>query len=144
MNHHMTFRALGAPPAGASDQEKKDTQDENRRKVLENLVKQLPAEATGLYLMGLDVFQGSGAGLTVAMVFGAVVLVMVRVGLKSSVGVIGTSLVSYVLWVYATGNGPFQLLLDALQLQLPAGVGTFAIAAWTTLVSVAANNGWIK
>lgn len=136
-----TFSAHIPAPSGANRPEKDKAQEENRRKTLENLVKQLPPEATGVYLMGKDLFEGNVFWLTVAMGFGAAVLLCVRLGLKASWAVIATSTVSYVLWVYAIGNGPLQALFHG---PAQAGVATFFIAVYTTLVTVAANNGWIK
>lgn len=136
-----TFSAHIPVPSGADQPEKDKAQEENRRKTLENLVKQLPPEATGVYLMGKDLFQGNAFWLTVAMGLGAAVLLFVRLGLKASWAVIATSTVSYVLWVYAIGNGPLQALFHG---PAQTGVATFLIAVYTTLVTVAANNGWIK
>jgi hypothetical protein len=140
----MTFNALSPVSPQATDEEKKATRAENRRKTLENLVKQLPGEATGVYLMGLDVFKGNVAWLTVAMACGAIVLVLVRIGLKSTTAILSTSLVAYLLWVYAIGDGPIQALMDYLTIEVPAGAALFLISFWTTVVTIAANFGWIK
>ena len=140
----MTFKAFSASLPETHHIDKQTVKEENRGKALENLVKQLPAEATGVYLLGFDLFKGNMCWLTVAMLFGAFILVLVRLGLKSSAAVIFTSLISYVLWVYAIGNGPMQLLLGSFNVTEPAGIGTFLIFVWTTLVSIAANYGWIK
>jgi len=140
----LTFRPVLSAAGGATKTEKKETQQDNRRTTLENLVKQLPAEATAVYLMGLDLFKQRMGLLTVAMICGAVVLILVRIGLKSSIWVIATSLVSYVLWVYAIGSGPIQPVLESLHIGETTGFGTFIIFVWTTLTTIAANFGWIR
>lgn len=140
----LTFNPIIPASGAANEAEKKQMQEDNRRKTLENLVKQLPAEATAVYLMGLDLFKGKPGLLTVAMVCGALVLLLVRIGLKSSVWVIVTTLVSYVLWVYAIGNGPVQYALEALHVGETGGIGTFVIFVWTTVTTIAANFGWIR
>jgi len=136
-----TFSAPTPVPSGASQHAQAQAREENRRKTLENLVKQLPPEATGVYLMGKDLFQGNVFWLTVAMLAGALVLLLVRMGLKTSWAVIGTSTIAYVLWVYAIGDGPLQVLLH---MPTQTGVATFLIGTYTTAVMVAAHNGWIK
>jgi hypothetical protein len=68
----LTFNPIIPASGAASEAEKKQMQEDNRRKTLENLVKQLPAEATAVYLMGL--FKGKPGLLTLAMVCGVIVL----------------------------------------------------------------------
>jgi len=140
----MTFQATRKIESDTSLQEEQQGKDENRQKVLENLVKQLPAEATAVYLMGLDAFAAKPLGLTIAMAAGAIILIVVRMGLKATRAIIGTCLVSYILWVYAMGDGPVQVLLNVFHVPDFPGTATFLIFFWTTLVTVLASNGWLK
>lgn len=140
-------RDLNAPPQPTVeefDQPGASTASLTGQRTLENLFKQLPAEATGVYLMGFDMFQGNGTLMTVSMLAGLAVLLFVRIGLKASRGVLISSAIGYLLWVYAIGNGPFQLFLGDMGVQETAGIGTFLIAVYTSMTTVAANNGWIK
>ena len=121
-----------APPAGKQDQ------------TLANLFKQLPAEATGVYLLGFDLFSGNATMIWISMFIGLAALLLVRTMLKASRGVLISSAIAYLLWVYAIGDGPFQYLIANSSFEEPQGLGTFMITVYTTFVTILANNGQLK
>jgi hypothetical protein len=130
-----TPEPTGTPSAPGSDKQ---------GQTLANLFKQLPAEATGVYLLGFDMFKDNDFMLIVSLVVGLAALLMVRIMLKASRGVLISSSIAYLLWVYAIGSGPFQLLLENASIAEPDGLGTFMITVYTTFVTILANNGKLK
>ena len=117
--------------------------DENPvQKAMQNLLTHVPGEATGLYLAGLDMFgdNASAATLLVIALVSLAVLLLVRYLVKSSPVVTVASVIAFVIWVYAIGNGPFQ----AFGIVLPPGVGAFLVVAYSTVVTVLATYGKIK
>lgn len=117
--------------------------DENPvKKAMQNLLTHVPGEATGLYLAGLDMF-GDNASATTLVVIALVslaVLLLVRYLVKSSPVVIVISVIAFVIWVYAIGNGPFQ----AFGIDLAQGVGAFLVVAYSTVVTILTTYGKIK
>ena len=112
------------------------------KKSIQNLLTHLPGEATGLYLIGLDVFgkEANAFILSIVAIVSLGIMILIRTLAKASTAVFVTSFIAFVLWVYAIGNGPFQ----ALGIVLPQGVSAFAIAVFSTVVTVLANKGLIK
>lgn len=109
---------------------------------LQNLLTHLPAEATGVYLAGLDaVGPNASAGvLTVIALVSLGILLLIRYLARASTANIITSVIAFVIWVYALGHGPFQ----AFGLPPVQGLGAFLIIAYSTIVTILANKGIIK
>jgi hypothetical protein len=115
---------------------------------VENLLKHLPGEAAALYMAGLDIFGSHGGQVTSAdgptlLIIAAVslvVLLLVRGLARASTGVIVTSVIAFIIWVYALGGGPFQ----AYGLELARGMGAFLVVAFSTVVTLLAQYGVIK
>lgn len=99
-----------------------------------NLVKQLPSEAKGVYLAGIGAFANDILWLTIAAFVGLAILVWIRARANVSTTIWFTSIVGYVIWVYAIGNGPFQAAAEMINLALPSGLGAFLVAVYTAIV----------
>ena len=112
--------------------------DQKASEQFKNLVKQLPSEATGIYLAGLGFFEKDILWLTIAAITGLVVLVWVRQRAKVSTTIWLTSIIGYFVWVYALGDGPLQAGINAIGLTLPAMFGSFLVLVYTTVVGVLA------
>lgn len=111
-----------------------DTGIDTATKALQNLLSHIPAEASTLYVAGLDIVgQNANAGTLIAVaVFSLLVLLLVRIWFRAQWWVIITSVVAFVLWIYGMGNGPFQ----ALGLNLPQGLGAFFILGFHMVVTI--------
>ena len=124
-----------------ASEEPGEPRQDTTQKAIQNLLNHLPAEATGLYLAGLNAVgdeAGTAAVVAVAVVSLAVLL-LVRWLAKASTNVIIASVLGFVIWVYAIGNGPFQ----AFGVELVQGLGTFAIIAYSTIITILATAGKI-
>ena len=124
-----TFRALdeGAPPAGEVE----------IRSYLDRLLKMIPAEVVGLYLIGKGIIPGGQLiALTVWTVVCLIGVVAVRAygtgdraaRLKPDWVHVAISAVAFVLWVYQMG-GPFE----AVGIAVPY-IGSLLMLAWTFFV----------
>ncbi|MCS7179527.1 MAG: hypothetical protein RML46_06360 [Anaerolineae bacterium] len=109
---------------------------------VQNLLTHLPAEATGLYLAGLDaVGRDAHAGVLILVALVSMgVLLLVRYLAKASRANIITSVIAFVIWVYALGYGPFQ----AFGLPPVRGFGAFLIIAYSTIVTILSSRGIIR
>ena len=111
--------------------------DDAAARAFENLLAHIPAEASTLYVAGLDAIgpDASVGTVTVVAVVSLVVLLLVRILFHAERWVLITSVVAFVLWVYALGHGPFQ----AIGLALPQGLGAFFILAFHAIVTIIAT-----
>lgn len=112
---------------------------EKAKEAFQNLVKQLPAEATGIYIAGMSYFKEDTVWLTVAAVVGLLILIWVRARAKVSATIWLTSIIGYIIWVYTVGvNGPIQAAITAIGLKLPELFGAFLVTIYSTVVAVLA------
>ena len=116
-----------------TEEQKDQIRDKERFK---NLVKQLPGEATGIYLAGMSFFAGDMLWLTIAALVGLIVLVWVRYRANVSRTIWLMSLIGYVVWIYAIGEGPLQAGVEAIGLTLPALFGAFLVTVYSTVVVI--------
>lgn|GEM_PF-5904788 len=118
----------------------RDDQNEKAKEEFQNLVKQLPAEATGIYLAGISFFKDDVLWLSIAAVLGLLILIWVRARANVSSTIWLASIIGYIVWVYALGDGPFQAILAALHLNPPTLLGAFLVTVYSTIVTVLAFN----
>ncbi len=114
----------------------------NKDTTLQNLVNHMPAEATALYIAGLDAVGNDATplALIIVAVVALPVLLLVRILAKASTAVMISSIIAFIIWVYALGNGPFQ----ALNLSFTPGIGAFLVIVYSTIITILANKGIIK
>jgi hypothetical protein len=105
----------------------------------ERLVKLIPAEIVGMYLIGVGVIpKGENVSLTVWAVICLALVVIVRaygtgdtaVKLPPEWGTVFVSSVSFVIWVYNM-PGPFQVYGIAVPY-----IGSLAVLVWTFVVPI--------
>lgn len=101
-----------------------------------NLVKQLPSEATGIYLAGMSAFANDTLWLTIAAAVGLVVLIWIRKRAKVSNTIWATSIIGYIIWVYAIGNGPLQAAAEMIHVPLHPNLGVFLVAIYSIVVGI--------
>ena len=73
-------------------------------------------------------------------IIGLAILVLVRARAKVTAIIWWISIIGYVIWIYAIGNGPLQALAEAISLTLPAAVGGFAVVVYSAVVGVLTFN----
>lgn len=115
------------------------TGDEEFKFYLDRLMKLIPSEVIGLYLVGSALIP---KGQTIALVIWSVVCLLGVIALKAYGTTdpqkheppdwrhVGISTVSYVIWVYTLG-GPFA----AYNLAVPY-IGSLLVLAWTFFVPI--------
>ncbi len=125
----MIKTLLNSPQkAGGSDQAKQEE--------FLNLVKQLPSEATGIYLAGMSTFANDTLWLTIAAAVGLVVLIWIRKRANVSKTIWLTSIIGYIIWVYVIGNGPLQAAAEMIHVPLHPGLGAFLVAVYSIGIGV--------
>lgn len=120
----------GAAPAGG----------DAFRNYLDRLLKLIPGEIVGLYIVGSGLIPEDRPFILVGwFVFCSLALVLVRVkgtadpetGLGAQKGAVIISLVSFIIWIYSLG-GPFKAF-PSLDIHEPT-VGSLMILGWTFIV----------
>lgn len=141
----MQFHAVRTGKAGLREGEG-EAGGETGRKPLEesalNLLKHIPGEASGFYLLAAGAFEKpSVTTLGILFVLALVILFVVRFAAKASVAVILTSLGAFAIWMFAIDQGFFQAVFPSL---LPAPMGLVLAAFYSTIVTTLAGAGKIK
>ncbi len=139
-----SFRAV--PPRGpvtrGADAEAQADSGTLAQSTAQNLLAQIPGEASGFYLLAADNIQNPGTG-TLAFIFvlALILLIVVRVVGKASRMVILTSVGAFVIWMFVLDQGLFHVLAPNL---LPDPLGLIVALFYTTLITALANAGIIK
>lgn len=102
----------------------------------QNLLKQLPAEATAIYLCAKEAFASFPEYLIFGMFVGLAILVWVRFRARVSATIWVMSLVGYALWIYTIGDGPLNWLIESTGSPVPPNLGTFLVLVYTTIVAI--------
>ncbi len=118
----------------------------NLQKTAQNLLVHIPGEATGFYLLCLANFNNppsKAAPLDLWILFGLsfVLLMLVRLLAKASIGVILSSIVAFIIWMFIIDEGIFNVLYGSF-ISVP---WKLVIAAfYTAVITILANAGIIK
>jgi len=118
------------------------TRKETLVEVAQNLLKHIPGEASGFYLMAVDSFQNptlSILGLIAALA--AILLVVVRWAAGASPGVMVTTIIAFVIWMFVLDKGILHVAFPNL---LPDPLGLIVAVFYSTLITVLAGAGKIR
>lgn len=109
---------------------------------LDNLLSHLPAEATGLYLAGINLTRDTPTALNLGIValVSLAMMITIRYLANATLKILIFNLITFIIWIFAIGNGPFQ----ALGLEMTGGLTAFFVAAYSILITVLLNHGIIK
>jgi hypothetical protein len=136
----MEFKALSAAKKSANAK-----QPETKQKLVEgaqNILKHIPGEASGFYLIAVDSLQNPGiTSLWVIFILALILLIAVRWAADASKWVMGTTIAAFFLWMFVIDNGVFHVLFPTL---LPDPWGLILAGFYSTLVTVLASTGKIK
>jgi hypothetical protein len=118
------------------------TQKKDLETSIQNFLNHLPPDATALYLTGINLFEESTSALNLIIValVSLALLLTIRILAKASKTMIIVSVISFIIWVYAIGNGPFQ----ALGLDIPRGWSALFVIVYSAVITLLANYGIIK
>jgi hypothetical protein len=110
--------------------------------VSQNLLKHIPGEASGFYLLAADSFVQPSVGL-LGLFFGLalVLLLLVRILAKASVAIIVTTLLAFLLWMGILDKGFFHVLWPNL---LPSPLGLIIALFYSIVITTLASAGIIK
>ncbi len=108
----------------------------------QNLLKHIPGEASGFYLMAVDaVAKPRLATVGLIFVLSLVLLVVVRWLTNASKGIMFTTILAFLIWMLVLKNGFLYLLLPNL---LPDPLGLIVAVFYSTLVTLLASAGKIR
>jgi hypothetical protein len=108
----------------------------------QNLLKHIPGEASGFYLMAVSSFEKPSliiAGLICALAL--ILLVVVRWLAKASAGIMWTTMGAFALWMLVLDKGLLNLAFPNL---LPDPLGLILAVFYSTLITLLAGAGIIR
>ena len=145
--HPIPFFARQATPAPpAARRRTLDAQPSKREQNLlgasENLLKHIPGEASGFYLLAADSFTKPNARtLGLIFVLALALLVIVRWLAKVSAGIMVTTIIAFLLWMLILDKGFLHVAFPDL---LPPPWGLILAVFYSTLVTLLASAGKIR
>lgn len=108
----------------------------------QNLLKHIPGEASGFYLMAVDSIEKPGLG-TVLLIFvlALILLVVVRCLANASLGIILTTIFAFLLWMLVLDKGLLSVAFPGL---LPDPLGLILAVFYSMLITLLASAGIIR
>jgi len=108
----------------------------------QNLLKHIPGEASGFYLMAADSIDKPSLG-TLGLIFALalVLLITVRWLAGASRWIMATTGVAFLLWMFILDNGFLHVALPTL---LPDPLGLIIAVFYSTLITLLASAGVIR
>ncbi len=108
----------------------------------QNLLKHIPGEASGFYLLAADSIKDPSRGnLGVIFFLAFVLLVVVRWLAKASWGIMITTILAFVIWMLIFEKGFLHVVWPNL---LPAPMGLIVAVFYSMLVTLLASAGKIR
>ena len=106
-----------------------------------NLLKHIPGEASGFYLISAGAFPDPGSvTLGILAVMALAILVLVRLLAKASSGILLSSVVAFLLWMLVIDNGFLAVAFPGL---LPDPWGLILASFYSIVITVLATAGKI-
>ncbi len=110
--------------------------------VSENLLKHIPGEASGFYLLAVDSIKSpSLVNLGVIFTLAFVLLIVVRWLAKASLGIMITTVLAFVIWMLIFDKGFLHVIWPNL---LPAPMGLIVAVFYSMLITLLASAGKIR
>ncbi|RMG63202.1 MAG: hypothetical protein D6715_11530 [Calditrichaeota bacterium] len=108
----------------------------------QNLLKHIPGEASGFYLMAVDSFDNPSLGtLAVLFILGFILLVAVRWAAGASRWIMATTIGAYLIWMLVLDKGFLHAAFPNL---LPDPMGLIVAVFYSTLIATLAGAGKIR
>ena len=140
----FTRRATPAPPAAKKRIEEAPARkvQENLLEASQNLLKHIPGEASGFYLLAADsLSKPSVATLGLIFVLALILLVVVRWLAKASSGIMVTTIIAFLLWMLILDKGFLHVAFPGL---LPPPLGFIVAVFYSSLIAILASAGKIR
>ena len=138
----MQFHSIDATVAeGEESQEQPGGTAGRSGEVAKNLLKHIPGEASGFYLIGAGAFENPGPmtlGALFAMALG--LLLLIRFLAKASRGITVSTVIAFLLWMFIIDNGFLATLFPVL----PDPWGLILAGFYSTVITILASAGKIK
>ena len=136
----LTFNQIPAAAAAAAAAAGGGGGGTRRGEISKNLMKHMPGEATGFYLVAASFFEAPGAvALGVLFVMALALLILVRVLAEASVWIIVSSVIAFLIWMLVIENG---FLAEVLP--VPAPWGAILAMFYSAVVTLLASKGIIS
>lgn len=137
----LASRRAPAPGAGPTRTAAAGTR-ETLAGVSENLLKHIPGEASGFYLLAVDSMkQPSTRDLGIIFILAFVLLVAVRWLADASRGIMFTTIFAFMLWMLILDKGFLHVVFPNL---LPAPMGLIVAVFYSMLITLLASAGKIR
>lgn len=135
-------RVPAAAPATPSPQSTLASRRDAIVEVSENLLKHIPGEASGFYLLAVDSIKSpSLVNLGVIFTLAFVLLIVVRWLAKASLGIMITTVLAFVIWMLIFDKGFLHVIWPNL---LPAPMGLIVAVFYSMLITLLASAGKIR
>jgi hypothetical protein len=123
--------------------------DSTSAKVMQNLLVQIPGEASGFYLMAVPLAKDDkGAiGIGMALLLGVLalgLLVLVRWLAAATTAVKITSIIAFFIWMMAIDQGFLKILFLDAGWDSVGTVGAILALAYTTVITILGSAGKLK
>ena len=133
---------VAAPAPAAPAAEVAAPRKEALLETSQNLLKHIPGEASGFYLLAVDSIKDpSVVNLGFIFTLSFVLLVVVRFLAKASLAIMLTTIAAFFLWMLILEKGFIHVLFPNL---LPAPMGLIVAVFYSILITLLANAGKIK
>ena len=107
-----------------------------------NLLKHIPGEASGFYLMAVDSIPNPGLGaIGFIFVLALVLLILVRYLAGASRGIMISTILAFLIWMFVLDSGLFHVAFPNL---LPDPFGLIVAFFYSMVVTLLANAGKIQ
>lgn len=127
----------GAPAAAAASSARPA-----RVEAAQNLLKHIPGEASGFYLMAVDTLTNPSLGILLAIfVCALVLLVLVRWLAGASIAITLTTVGAFVIWMAVLDKGLLQAAFPTL---LPDPFGLLLAIFYSTVITLLAGAGKLR
>jgi hypothetical protein len=108
----------------------------------QNLLKHIPGEASGFYLLAVDSIENPSLGnLGLIFTLAFILLVVVRWLARASSGIMITTILAFVLWMLTFEKGFLHVLWPNL---LPPPLGLIVAVFYTILITTLASAGKLR
>lgn len=109
--------------------------------VTQNLLKHIPGEASGFYLLTYGLTDKTRTQLGLIFALSLILLLTVRILAAASVAIIISSVIAFLLWMVIFDEGFLHVIAPSL---MPPGIGAIVAFFYSAMITVLASAGKIK
>ncbi|MCZ7556153.1 MAG: hypothetical protein M5R41_07120 [Bacteroidia bacterium] len=110
--------------------------------IAKNILKHIPGEASGFYLMAVDSITDPSQGiLWLIFTLALILLLVVRWLAGASIAVIATTVIAFLIWMFILDNGVLHVVFPDF---LPDPLGLIIALFYSALITLVAGSGRIS